>query len=84
MQEIRAGHGMKQSRITERRRGFDSGRTFPFTNCAGSIVYEDRRTMPDRRLSNISLEVLVGPAVFTALSGGKKNGRDPEPGEHQV
>jgi len=75
---------MKQSRITERRQGFDSGRSFPFTSRAGNIVYEDRRTMPDRRLSNISLEVLVGPAVLTSLSVGKKNGHDRALGENRA
>ena len=84
MQEIREGHVMKKSRITERRHGFDSGRTFPFTNRTGNIVYEDRRTMPDRRLGNISLEVLVGPAAVTALFGGKKNGHGQTRGENQV
>jgi len=75
---------MKQLRITERRQGFDSGRSFPFTSRAGNVVYQDRRTMPDRRLNNISLEVLVGPVVFTFLSGGKKNGHDRDLGKNRV
>ncbi len=46
---------MREKRAKERRRGFDSGRSFPFTDSAGQLVPDDRRRMPDRRLNSISL-----------------------------
>jgi hypothetical protein len=62
---------MKESRTTERRRGFHSGQTFPFTSRDGGIIYADRRTRPDRRLANISLEVLGGPTGFAGACEGE-------------
>ncbi len=54
---------MRDQRTSERRHDFDSAQTFPFADCAGRIVHQDRRTIADRRLNNIQLEVVVLQAV---------------------
>jgi len=51
---------MKELRKKERRHGFDSAQLFPFVGRSGRIVHQDRRSMPDRRLNNIDLEVVAG------------------------
>ena len=53
----------KELRIRERRRGFESAHSFPFTDVAGQLVNQDRRIMPDRRLNNIQLEMIPFPSV---------------------
>jgi hypothetical protein len=54
---------VKEQRTKERRHDFDSAQTFPFVDCAGRIVHRDRRTIPDRRLNSIRLEVVLLRAV---------------------
>jgi len=49
---------MKDKRIKERRRDFDSAQSFPFTDTAGRIICQERRRKADRRLNNIQLEVI--------------------------
>jgi hypothetical protein len=65
------------TRKSDRRQGFDSGQSFPFTDCAGNRVLEDRRTRADRRLGDIHLEVLRGPVGLTLLPGGLQDGYRP-------
>jgi hypothetical protein len=60
---------MKELRKKERRHDFDSAQLFPFFDRSGRIVHRDRRSMPDRRLNNIDLEVVTGRTVDL---GGKK------------
>jgi hypothetical protein len=60
---------MKELRKKERRHDFDSAQLFPFFDRSGRIVHQDRRSMPDRRLNNIDLEVVTGRTVDL---GGKK------------
>jgi len=50
---------MKELRKKERRHDFDSAQRFPFVGRSGQIVLQDRRSMPDRRLNNIDLKVVV-------------------------
>jgi len=54
---------MKEMRKKGRRREFDSDQRFPFVDRSERIVHQHRRTMPDRRLSDIRLEVATGQAV---------------------
>jgi len=49
---------MKEQRIKERRRDFDSAQSFPFTDMTGRIIRQERRRKADRRLNNIQLEVV--------------------------
>ena len=58
---------MEKTRKSDRRRGFDSGQYFPFTDCAGNRVLEDRRYRADRRLGNIHLELVRGPVGLTVV-----------------
>lgn len=44
-------------RDTIDRRSFTRERDFPLKSKSGSIVTKDRRTSPERRLSNISVEI---------------------------
>jgi hypothetical protein len=39
------------------RRSFTKERDFPLKTKTGAVVMRDRRTLPDRRLSNISVEI---------------------------
>ncbi|MEN8763213.1 MAG: hypothetical protein ABF290_12330 [Thiogranum sp.] len=54
---------MKELRHKDRRHDFDSTQLFPFFDRSGRIVHQDRRTMPDRRLNDIYLEVVSGRAM---------------------
>ena len=65
---------MEKTRKSDRRRGFDSGQCFPFTDCAGNRVLEDRRYRADRRLGNIRLELVRGPVGLTLVPGGRHEG----------
>jgi len=67
MQSIHEGHTMKKLRTRERRQTFDSGQSFPFINSDGRMIHQDRRRMADRRLSSISLEVIIGPSGFAGV-----------------
>ena len=40
------------------RRGFGGKTTFPLKTKGGTLVEEDRRSIPDRRLGNIHLELV--------------------------
>jgi hypothetical protein len=51
---------MKELRGQERR-NFDSRQRFPFLDNTGKIILEDRRSLPDRRLNNIRLELVTLP-----------------------
>jgi hypothetical protein len=49
---------MKEQRVGDRRLSFHSGQRFPFQDLWGRIIHDDRRRTPDRRLNNISLELV--------------------------
>ena len=49
------------------RRGFGGKTSFPLKTKEGSLVEEDRRSIPDRRLGNIHLEFI--DAVDHGFSG---------------
>lgn len=44
-------------RSTNDRRSFTRERDFPLKTKSGAVVTKDRRALPDRRLSNISVEI---------------------------
>lgn len=44
-------------RSSNDRRSFVTDREFPLKTKNGAVVTKDRRTLPDRRLSNISVEI---------------------------
>ena len=55
---------MKERRVQERR-SFDSTSPFVYRGSNGHVIRMDRRRLPDRRLNNISLEML--PVEFVDI-----------------
>jgi hypothetical protein len=55
------------------RRSFDGNTSFPLKTKGGSLVDKDRRSIPDRRLGNIRLEIMYAgdhklPEYLTSTS----------------